>query len=374
VQFEQLQQAFATAKGDDAIVWYYREAAGKTPPPRALEVLNLVVQNQLRISLSSRPDFSDYVDAHGVSHPRAAPAAAAEPRIAATTVATAEDGLGMPEVEEPSDLDDIFARARRAAAGDRRTALVIVRPDRKHMVMPAMSETPALKHAVLALRRLVPSDVKRSIAVIANTVFPGAGEPGVNEVNRSIPFVGMLMGLTRRRRLDRRQRHVAPSLRWMAGDRIGGDAQSQHSGARPRNVPTAHSAEIWRADGRARLRQLGRKIAKGVRLQKVILARLVAFTAFSLSAAYGCTCKGTRTVNVAKDQSTVLFRGRIIGVRPARKHVVFRSIGGNVSIHDVAVFRVSRVWKGEVGPTSEDFAELGPGRAPGTPPPQSKSK
>ena len=196
VQFEQLQQAFATAKGDDAIVWYYREAAGKTPPPRALEVLNLVVQNQLRISLSSRPDFSDYVDAHGVSHPRAAPAAAAQPRITSTTVATAEDGLGMPEVEEPSDLDDIFARARRAAAGDRRTALVIVRPDRKHMVMPAMSETPALKHAVLALRRLVPSDVKRSIAVIANTVFPGAGEPGVNEVNRSIPFVGMLMGLT----------------------------------------------------------------------------------------------------------------------------------------------------------------------------------
>ena len=62
--------------------------------------------------------------------------------------------------------------------------------------MPAMSETPALKHAVLALQRLVPSNVKRNIAVIAYNVFPGNGEPSLSDVNRSIPFIGMLMGLT----------------------------------------------------------------------------------------------------------------------------------------------------------------------------------
>jgi len=197
VQFDQLQQALETAKHDDSVVWYYREAAGQTPPPRALEVLNLVVQNQLRISLSSRPDFSDYVDANGVSHPRMPTPAQPQPRVASTAVATAEEGLTIPEVDLSVDIEQIFTRARKAAAGDRRrSALVIVRPNRGHLVMPAMAETPALKHAVLALQRLVPSNAKRNIAVIAYTVIPGNGDPGVNDVNRSIPFIGMLMGLT----------------------------------------------------------------------------------------------------------------------------------------------------------------------------------
>ncbi len=200
VRFDQLEEALEAAKRDDSVVWYYRESASQTPPPRALEVLNLVVQNQLRVSLSSRPDFSDYIDAEGVSHPRtpaAAPGQQAQPRVAATAIATAEDGLAIPEVDLTVDVEDSFTRARKTAAGDRkRTALVIVRPNREHLVMPAMAETPALKHAMQALQRLVPSNAKRTIAVIAYTVFPGNGEPGVNDVNRSIPFIGMLMGFT----------------------------------------------------------------------------------------------------------------------------------------------------------------------------------
>jgi hypothetical protein len=194
VQLEQLKQALEIARRDDGVVWYYREAAAESPREEAIRVLNLVVQNKLRISLSSRPDFSDYVDAKGISHPRTP--LAAKPQTSASAVAV-EDGLCMPDVEMRADIEATFGKVRQAARGDRRrSALVILRPDRRYLVMPAMSETPALKHAVLGLQRLVPSTVQRKIAVIAYTVFPDAGEPNINDVNRSIPFVGMLMGLS----------------------------------------------------------------------------------------------------------------------------------------------------------------------------------
>lgn len=193
IHFEQLQRALETAKRDEGIVWYYRESAAQSPPQHALQVLNLVVQNQLRISLSSKPDFSDYVDSKGVSHPRTP----AQPVTSSSVMTETEDGLPMPEVEHRDNLEEIFAKVRRTAAGERRrAALVVLRPDRESLVLPAMSQTPALKHAALSLERLVPANVKRNIAVIAYTVFPTAGEANIHEVGRSIPFLGMLMGLT----------------------------------------------------------------------------------------------------------------------------------------------------------------------------------
>ncbi len=193
VHFEQLQRALETAKRDEGIVWYYRESAAQSPPQHALQVLNLVVQNQLRISLSSKPDFSDYVDSKGQSHPRTP---ADLPRTNPVMTET-EDGLPMPDVAYRDNLEEIFAKVRKTAAGERRrAALVVLRPDRESLVLPAMSQTPALKHAALSLERLVPANVKRNIAVIAYTVFPTAGEPNIHEVGRSIPFLGMLMGLT----------------------------------------------------------------------------------------------------------------------------------------------------------------------------------
>jgi len=192
IRFEELQRALETAKRDEGIVWYYRESAAQAPPQHALKVLNLVVQNQLRISLSSKPDFSDYVDSKGVSHPRTP----TEPFLDRNVMTEVADGLPMPEVDYRNDIEEIFANARRTAAGDRRrAALVVLRPDRRTLVLPAMAQTPALKHAALSLERLVPANVKRNIAVIAYTVFPST-EPNIHEVGRSIPFLGMLMGLT----------------------------------------------------------------------------------------------------------------------------------------------------------------------------------
>jgi len=56
-----------TQKG---VVWYYREAAQGEPPPIAMEVMQLVVKHRLPISMSSKPDFSDAIDANGQSRPR----------------------------------------------------------------------------------------------------------------------------------------------------------------------------------------------------------------------------------------------------------------------------------------------------------------
>jgi len=195
VHFEELRRALESAKRDQGIVWYYRESAAQSPPQHALQVLNMVVQNQLRISLSSKPDFSDYVDSKGISHPRMPAPALRAPQPA---VITEPDGpLPMPDVVNCDNIEDIFAKVRKTASGDRRRAsLVVLRPDREYLVLPAMAQTPALKYAALSLERLVPATVKRNIAVVAYTVFPASDEPNIHEVGRAIPFLGMLMGLT----------------------------------------------------------------------------------------------------------------------------------------------------------------------------------
>lgn len=52
------------------VVWYYREAASEEPPPQATEIVKMIIDRKLPVSMSSRPDFSDYVDEQGKSRPR----------------------------------------------------------------------------------------------------------------------------------------------------------------------------------------------------------------------------------------------------------------------------------------------------------------
>lgn len=193
MQLEELQHALENARRNDDVVWYYREDAAQTPPQRALEVLNLVVQNELRVSLSSKPDFSDYVDAKGVSHRRRSDESSPTTAFEASGAETVQ----IPEVSSGDGIEEIFAMVKTMAAGEKRkSALVVLRPDRRYLLLPAMAETPALKYAALSLERLVPSKVRRNVAVIAHTVFSSRGEPSIPDVGRSIPFLGMLMGLT----------------------------------------------------------------------------------------------------------------------------------------------------------------------------------
>ena len=65
-----VKKALAKARSEKAFVWYYREGGKGEPPQQAMEVIKLVIENNLPISMSSKPDFSDYIDDKGQSHPR----------------------------------------------------------------------------------------------------------------------------------------------------------------------------------------------------------------------------------------------------------------------------------------------------------------
>ncbi len=51
-------------------VWYYREAPKADPHPNAMKVLSAIVDQNLPIRLSSKPDYSDSIDDKGRSVPR----------------------------------------------------------------------------------------------------------------------------------------------------------------------------------------------------------------------------------------------------------------------------------------------------------------
>jgi hypothetical protein len=65
-----VKKALEKARSEKAVVWYYRESGKGEPPQQAMEVIKLVIENNLPISMSSKPDFSDYIDDKGQSHPR----------------------------------------------------------------------------------------------------------------------------------------------------------------------------------------------------------------------------------------------------------------------------------------------------------------
>src|SRR5260370_23491348 len=97
-ELEQLDAALERAKQDHGQVWYYREATGAAPPT-GLAVIQPVVQRKLPISLSTKPDFSDWVDGQGVSHPRAAEGAAA---------GTPGGAPRTPPGHHPSDIQEVL--------------------------------------------------------------------------------------------------------------------------------------------------------------------------------------------------------------------------------------------------------------------------
>ena len=105
----------------------------------------------------------------------------------------------MPEVGERAGLEEYFATVRRTAAGKGEgEGLVIVKPDRTLMVMPRMAKTAELERMAAGMRGVVPDTEQRNIAAIAFTVFEGGpdGVSGIEQVSKSIPFFGMLAGLS----------------------------------------------------------------------------------------------------------------------------------------------------------------------------------
>ncbi|MEZ5564010.1 MAG: hypothetical protein R3F24_00190 [Gammaproteobacteria bacterium] len=70
VSLQALDIALKDLKEKQGIVWYYRQDPDHESPPQATEAMGLVVKHQLRISMSTKADFSDVVDADGKSNPR----------------------------------------------------------------------------------------------------------------------------------------------------------------------------------------------------------------------------------------------------------------------------------------------------------------
>lgn len=65
-----LESKLNEIKSLQGAVWFYRENCSNMPNEVADEVFNLVVRLKTPLSLSTKPDFSDWVDANGESHPR----------------------------------------------------------------------------------------------------------------------------------------------------------------------------------------------------------------------------------------------------------------------------------------------------------------
>ncbi len=70
VTIEDTPARIQSASGTDTQVFYYREAGQEEPHPNAMKVIAAIAEAKLPISLSTKPDFSTYVDAEGFERPR----------------------------------------------------------------------------------------------------------------------------------------------------------------------------------------------------------------------------------------------------------------------------------------------------------------
>ena len=61
LSLDELRKAFSDLKKVDGTVWYYRENPDVEPSPEAMSVIQAVIDAQLPIRLSSKPDYSDAI-------------------------------------------------------------------------------------------------------------------------------------------------------------------------------------------------------------------------------------------------------------------------------------------------------------------------
>jgi hypothetical protein len=67
---QQLERTLAREKKNDGEIWYYREPPTVEPTDAQIRVFTIIMNSGLHVSFSTRPDFSDWVDDEGQSHPR----------------------------------------------------------------------------------------------------------------------------------------------------------------------------------------------------------------------------------------------------------------------------------------------------------------
>ena len=110
---------------------------------------------------------------------------------------TEASASGMPEVDEVPDIEEVFERARKAAAGEGEWLpgppgrhVVVVTPGRMLMLNPCPRLGSMPQKQVASMEQMISPKTKRNIAAIAYT------ELGVirKDISKAIPFYGFLIG------------------------------------------------------------------------------------------------------------------------------------------------------------------------------------
>lgn len=70
IDLDSLDRLLGKFKAEEGLVWYYRENASQEPTAQAMQAIKLIAKHGLPVSMSTKADFSDYVDASGSSRPR----------------------------------------------------------------------------------------------------------------------------------------------------------------------------------------------------------------------------------------------------------------------------------------------------------------
>jgi len=103
--------------------------------------------------------------------------------------------LRMPDVDAVPDIEEVFAKARRAAAGDQPVEqkgrnVIVVTPGRLLMLQPCPAPGSMASNQVASVEGMISPKVKRNIAAIAYTELSGLR----SDISKTIPFFGILLG------------------------------------------------------------------------------------------------------------------------------------------------------------------------------------
>jgi hypothetical protein len=110
----------------------------------------------------------------------------------------------VPKTDRLCDWEAVFSAVRTLCAADGLRHLALVRPNQAVLYLPCPAPDAVRPEHIAQVERIVPSEAKRNIAVIAPTLpkieaadvnaMPGTLD--VVAMGRVIPFFGMLVGLT----------------------------------------------------------------------------------------------------------------------------------------------------------------------------------
>src|SRR5438105_1196955 len=91
------------------------------------------------------------------------------------------------------NIEGLFEQARlQAQQGN----LVVLRQDGNNLLLPAMQPASVTPEMKAAIEGIIPSNIKRMVAVIGDTSWASSRQPSLQAANWAIPFWGLLMGLS----------------------------------------------------------------------------------------------------------------------------------------------------------------------------------